>query len=46
MRRHNHYIMNKDFTVVWVAVKELVYFEWDYVRSKGYWRVAENEENM
>ena len=46
MRRYNHYIINKDFTLVLVAVKELVYFEWDYIRSKGYWRLAENEENM
>ena len=45
MRRYNHYIINKEFTLVWVAVKELVYFEWDYV-SKGYWRLAENNENI
>ena len=46
MRKYNHSIINKDFTLVWVAVKELVYFEWDYVRSKGYWKVAENDENI
>ena len=46
MRKFDHYVINKDFTMVLIVVEDLMFFTWDYVRKDGKWHLADNNENM